>query len=86
MSTEREVGMAPGQIPGSAIFDFCEKRGMNVDDLDQFRSIIRSLDSDYLAHHSNRPSDNDNIVDSAPIDDAAGVSAILKRLGKKPST
>lgn len=78
--------MAPGQIPGSAISDFCEKGGMNVDDADQFRSIIRSLDNDYLSHKSNRPSDNDNIVDFAPIDDHAGVSAILKRLGKKPTT
>lgn len=50
LNTERQVGMSPGPIPGSAIREFAAiEQGTNAA---TFSQIIRSMDEVYLSHKS----------------------------------
>ncbi len=84
LGSERQNGMSAGQIPAGSIRKFAEDHHMSVDERDFLKTILRHLDNVFLNYKATKSSLTDNIVDSARIDDHVGVSAILKRLGKKP--
>ncbi len=83
LSSDRQSGMSVGQIPSGSIARFASDLEMDTDAADFLRAVLRSLDNIYLSHQSGKHPD-DKIVDFAHVDDHVGVSAILKRLGKKP--
>lgn len=50
LSTERHIGMGLGQIPASAMRSFARDEGMDDDEYDRFRYLVRSMDDAWLAH------------------------------------
>lgn len=85
LGSERSNGMSAGQIPAGVITKFARDNEMSADERDFLKSVLRHLDNIFLNYKATKSSLTDNIVDSARIDDHVGVSAILKRLGKKPA-
>lgn len=85
LGSERINGMSAGQIPANSITRFAGEHEMTVDERDFLKHVLRTLDNIFLNYKATKTALTDNIVDSARIDDHVGVSAILKRLGKKPA-
>lgn len=50
LSSERQLGMAIGQIPGSRIAEFALRTGLDSGMIRVFHLLIRTLDSFYLKH------------------------------------
>lgn len=48
LSTERQIGFAPGPIPGSAIQEYARQKGLESYMMDMFTAVIRGLDTTYL--------------------------------------
>ncbi len=53
LSSCRQVGMGYGQIPWTAIHAFAKDRKLSFDNRLIFEHLIREMDSEYLAWHSN---------------------------------
>jgi hypothetical protein len=48
LSTERQLGMMPGPIPVSRIWEFADRKGLDPDAARVFEIVIRILDNAYL--------------------------------------
>jgi hypothetical protein len=83
LGSERQLGMSAGQIPGSAIKAYATENNLTTDQTDFIRWIVRGLDNVFLSLHADKHPD-EKVVDSASVHDPKGVSAILKRVAKKP--
>ncbi|GGE18123.1 hypothetical protein GCM10011390_41640 [Aureimonas endophytica] len=60
ISSERQIGMGLGQVPGSAIDRWAAKLG--VAEPGMFRACIRAMDGVYLDHANKRPDEEDVIM------------------------
>lgn len=54
LSTERQVGMALGHVPDSAIRAWAEREGVVAGNMALVTAVIRSLDCEYLEHATRR--------------------------------
>lgn len=79
LASERQIGMAVGAIPRSAISRYAEEFDIVGDDLDMFHRILRGLDAEYLLLVNKRPEDKP-LSTSASADDIEGVKAVFGRL------
>lgn len=76
---------AEGRIPSRSIREFARDHGIEApDDFAWFLSVMREMDSEYLGMRVPRP--GGQVIAEVPITDAKGISALLKRLAKKPAT
>lgn len=48
LTTERQVGMALGEIPGSQIVAYAERKGVSAAMMGLFKDAIRAMDDTYL--------------------------------------
>jgi hypothetical protein len=81
LSTERQIGMALGPIPRSAITAYAAENELYGDAADQFVMIIRAVDADYLQEINSLSSrDNKQRGEEAAITDVEGVKHVLNRL------
>jgi hypothetical protein len=76
LSSERQIGMAMGPIPRSAIRAYADEVAMTGDEFDAFNRLIRAMDNEYLSmiHKSNKPQEK-GIV--APVDDLEATKAVF---------
>lgn len=84
VNSDRALGMgAEGRIPSVAIDAYARRHGIDdPSDFEWFRSVIRSLDSEYL---SLRQRKNETGVDNArSMRDHHGIKALLRQYEKKP--
>ena len=74
---------AEGRIPASSIRAFARDHGIvDPDDYAWFLAVMREMDSEYLGMRV--PRQGGQVIAEVPITDAQGISALLKRLAKKP--
>lgn len=89
LASERQIGMAIGPIPRSAIRDYAIEHEITGDDWDRFHHIIRAMDSEYLTLINTKTKDKP-FVSMAKADDIEGVKGVFHRLeqrgkrGKRP--
>lgn len=89
LSTERQIGMGIGPIPRSATMSYASESGLFGDAAEQFASIIRMVDVEYLRMiNSVSPSKGgragkENKPVEVPINDTAGVKQLLLGLGAR---
>jgi hypothetical protein len=86
LTTDRQLGFgAEGRIPASSIRTFAHDHGIaSADDYAWFLAVIREMDAEYLGMRAPRP--GGQILEEVPVTDARGISALVKRLAKKPVT
>lgn len=83
VSSDRGVGMGMGPIPFSAILRYAELYGIgDLDEFERLRQIVSEIDSEYLSLNAPKDRNGDKMRSLVPITDAAGICAILDRLGK----
>lgn len=56
LSTHRQSGFAVGWIPVGAIFDYCERMGLQGEQREYFVDVMKRLDSQYLKWQSEKKS------------------------------
>lgn len=83
LSSERQIGMAIGPIPRSAIKNYADEFSIVGDRFDSFERIIRSVDAEYLKLA--QPKKPDEKGTSAGVEDLAGVKDVMARLGARAS-
>jgi len=83
LSTERQLGMSIGPIPGSKIREYlCDELELHGADYDRARAIIRKVDTDYVGMLNSRKSDEPKLSDQAKATDSEGVKRVMRGLGK----
>lgn len=50
LATCRQIGMAPGPIPWTAILAYCNEHGIHGEIREEMFTLIRALDDAYLDH------------------------------------
>lgn len=79
LSTERQIGMAAGQIPASKIRERAREIGHETEaEIDRFYFLIRQMDAVYLAPKADNAEGDDNAVTAAD-----GTKRPMKRLAVK---
>jgi hypothetical protein len=83
LSTDRQLGFgAEGRIPSKSIRSFAADHDLSQpDDYAWFLAIIREMDAEYLGMRA----PGAKVLDEVPITDGKGITALLKRLAKKPT-
>lgn len=77
-----------GPIPFTAIDAYARRYGIgegDIDEFDRFRSLIKAMDSAYLAARASKPSSDDQFVDEVDITDPEAVKRLTRRLAKAPT-
>lgn len=83
LSSDRGTGMGIGPIPFGAILRYAELyRISELDDFERLRQIVSEVDGEYLRINSPKDGQDGKLRSLVPITDAAGIGAILDRLGK----
>jgi hypothetical protein len=76
LSTERQIGMAMGPIPRSAIKAYADEFAMTGDEFDEFNRIIRAVDNEYMGMiHEKKSNGKESIT--APVDDLEATKAVF---------
>lgn len=85
LSTERQIGMGVGPIPRSAIKSYAYESGLFGDDAEQFATIIRMVDAEYLRMSNSMTGSKDNKKKHTeiPVNDTQGVKQLLMGLGTR---
>ena len=85
LSTERQLGMSIGPIPGSKIREYLrDEMELTGTDYDRARSIIRRTDDAYLGMVNNSRKGDDPVVsDAAKATDVEGVKRVMLGLNKR---
>lgn len=76
LSSDRSFGMGVGPIPYSSVCRYAEAHGMGRDEFDYFHTIIRAMDTEYLAI-ANKSKDEAEMI---PITDVSGQREMFKRM------
>lgn len=77
--------MGVGPIPHHAIRDMASANGLDTDEAETFRVVIRAIDREYIA--KNTPGDTDARGHrTVAIDDVKGVSELFRRHAKPDPT
>ena len=84
LSTERQLGMSVGPIPGSKIREYLRDE-MELDgvDYDRARAILRKADDAYVGMLNRRKDDGPALSDQAKATDTEGVKRVMRGLGKR---
>lgn len=84
MTTDRALGFgAEGRIPSRSIRQFAQDHGLaDPDDYAWFLGVMREMDSEYLGMRVPRPAGP--VGETVSMTDAKGITALLRRLAKKP--
>jgi hypothetical protein len=80
LSTERQIGMAAGPIPRSAIIAYAQEYDIVGDDFDLFYRMLRTMDGHYLTLSSPSSSKDVDQATYVAADDIDGVKAVIDRL------
>jgi hypothetical protein len=84
LTTERQIGMAIGPIPGSKIREYVrEEMGLDGVEYDHGRAVIRRMDDDYVAMLNRRPDESPELSDAAKATDGDGVKRVVRGLGNR---
>lgn len=85
LGTERQFGMGIGPIPRSKVIEYGEQELLLRDDaLDDFVSIIRRADGEYLGIvNPVGATDKDKIHSMVSMNDPVGIGEMMNRLAKK---
>jgi hypothetical protein len=84
LSSDRQVGMAVGRIPFSAIDRYAERYGLaEVDEFDTFREIMRSLDAEFRRLAT--PEEKKKGIE-VKATDIEGVRSVFARLQERQET
>ena len=84
LSTERQLGMAVGPIPGSKIREYlCDEMELTGAEYDRARAIIRRADDAYCGMLNARKGDEPRLTDQAKATDIEGVKRVMRRLDKR---
>ena len=82
LSTERQLGMSVGPIPGSKIREYLrDEMELTGAEYDRARAIIRKADNAYLGMLRSK-TDEPKLTDQAKATDAEGVKRVMRGLGK----
>jgi len=84
LSTERQLGMSVGPIPGSKIREYLRDE-MELDGVayDRARAILRKADDAYVGMLNRRKDDGPEMADMAKTTDAEGVKRVMRGLGNR---
>jgi hypothetical protein len=84
LSTERQLGNAVGQIPGSKIREYLrDELELEGPQYDHARAVIRRVDDAWLGMLNRRKEDGPDMADTAKATDAEGVKRIARSLGNR---
>jgi hypothetical protein len=84
LSTERQLGMSVGPIPGSKIGEYLrDEMELTGAEYDRARAIIRKTDNAYVEMLNSRKSDESELGDVAKATDSEGVKRIVRGLGNR---
>jgi hypothetical protein len=75
LATERQIGMAMGPIPRSAIKAYAAEFSFTADEFDDFNQIIRAMDAEYMSLIHKKPQQEKGMV--APVDDLEATKAVF---------
>lgn len=68
LSTDRQIGMAPGPVPRSSIEDWCDRAELEPDERELARFLFRAMDKAYADFHDGKPGrHNQPVVSSRPF-------------------
>jgi hypothetical protein len=82
LSADRQIGMAIGRIPFTAIDRYAVRYGIEeVDEFDTFRNVIRSMDAEF--RDQTTPKSAEGKGAQASVTDTQGVVSILGRLKER---
>jgi len=84
LSTERQLGMTIGPIPGSKIREYLrDELDLYGAEYDRARAIIRKVDNAYMAMLTSRKDDGPEMADTAKTTDSEGVRRVVRGLGNR---
>ena len=84
LSTERQLGMAVGPIPGSKIREYLrDEMELAGAEYDRARAIIRRADDAWCGMLNARKGDEPRLTDQAKATDSEGVKRVMRRLDKR---
>jgi hypothetical protein len=81
LARDRQIGMAAGPIPWSAVDRWAARNGVDGDEFDRLKTLVFALDAEWLA--LNAPKDGKAPAVEAPMSDPAAVKNILSGLGTR---
>lgn len=84
LSTERQMGMVIGPVPVSKMREYLrDELGLDGNEYDRARAIIRRADEAYCAMLNRRKEDGPEMAETVSINDAEGVKRMMRRLGDR---
>ena len=87
LSTERQLGMPIGPIPGSKIREYLRDEMELVGaEYDRAQAIIRKTDQAWIGMLNRRKDDGPVLADQAKATDTEGVKRVMRGLGKARRT
>jgi hypothetical protein len=84
LSTERQLGMSIGPIPGSKIREYLrDEMELSGSDYDRARAILRKADDAYVGMLNRTKDEPDHMADVAKATDTEGVKRVMRGMGKR---
>jgi hypothetical protein len=84
LSTERQLGMSIGPIPGSKIREHLrDELNLYGTEYDRAKAIIRKVDDAYVGMLNSRKGDEPEMADTAKATDSEGIKRVVRGLGNR---
>ena len=84
LTSERQLGMAIGPIPGSKIREYMrDELGLDGAQYDYACTVIRNVDNEYVAMLNRRRDEGPEMADTAKVTDPEGVKRVVRGLGNR---